>query len=75
MMGQCFDFSVRMSGKHVFHLVPLQTDVGTVPVAATLVPVHIHGQKKYALTNSCLKYTAEQFHQARELSGNIVVKW
>ena len=42
-------------------------------MAVTLVSVRIHGAKKYVLTHSYLKYTRDQFQQAREASGDFVV--
>ncbi|KAF7179375.1 hypothetical protein CNMCM7691_008308 [Aspergillus felis] len=85
LVGECFesgsDGAAAASGsgasasrKHVFYLVPLQTEIGSVNVATTLAPVRVNGHKKYVLTNSCLKYTREQFQQAREYSGDFVVK-
>ncbi|MCJ1360692.1 MAG: hypothetical protein MMC33_010701 [Icmadophila ericetorum] len=59
--------------EYLFKLVPLQTEVGSVNVATTLVSVENNGDKKYVLTNSCLKYTPDQFQQAREASGDFVV--
>ena len=59
--------------EYLFNLVPLRTEIGSVKVAATLVSVRIDGVKKYVLTNSCLKYTWDQFQQAREVSGNFIV--
>ena len=59
--------------EYLFNLVPLRTEIGLVKVAATLVSVRIDGVKKYVLTNSCLKYTWDQFQQAREVSGNFIV--
>ncbi|MCJ1373431.1 hypothetical protein MMC20_004659 [Loxospora ochrophaea] len=60
--------------EYQFHLVPLQTEVGSVKVATTLVSVHVDGAKKYLLTNSCLKYTLEQFRRAREAAGDFTVR-
>ena len=59
---------------YIYQLVPLQTDVGTVKVATTLVPIHSSGSTKYVLTNSCLKYTVDQFQLARETYGKFVVR-
>ncbi|GKZ82064.1 hypothetical protein AnigIFM56816_006594 [Aspergillus niger] len=84
-VGQCFEDEVasqlHMEGesgngqtRHLFYLVPLQTEVGSVRVATTLYPLNGSGDRKYVLTNSCLKYTPEQFKRARELSGNFVVR-
>ena len=57
----------------LFHPVPLRTEIGSVNVAATLVAVGVDGVKKYVLTNSCLKYTRDQFQRAREAFGSFVV--
>ena len=60
--------------EYLFNLVPLHTEVGSVHVATTLASVRINGVKKYVLTNSCLKYTSDQFRRVREVSGDFVVK-
>lgn len=60
--------------EYLFNLVPLRTGIGSVNVAATLVSVLINGVKRYVLTNSCLKYTPNQFKLAREASGDFVVR-
>ena len=59
--------------EYLFNLVPLGTEIGSVKVAAMLVSVRMDGVKKYVLTNSCIKYTCDQFQQAREASGNFVM--
>ncbi|KAK4178941.1 hypothetical protein QBC36DRAFT_181444 [Triangularia setosa] len=62
---------------YIFRLVPLQlSDVGEVAVATTLVSLPIPGRKgkNYVLTNSCIKYTREQFARARETQGKFGVK-
>ncbi|RHZ44054.1 uncharacterized protein CDV56_101123 [Aspergillus thermomutatus] len=83
LVGECFESdgaaaasgsAAAVASKHVFHLLPLQTEIGSVNVATTLAPVRVNGHRKYVLTNSCLKYTREQFQQAREYSGDFVVK-
>ncbi|TLD11682.1 hypothetical protein PspLS_11795 [Pyricularia sp. CBS 133598] len=63
-----------LAPKYMYNLVPLNTEVGTVNVATTLVSVRIGGADKYVLTNSCLKYTGEQFVKAREAAGRFVVR-
>ena len=76
LVGRRFDSCSPPDGEqqeYLFNLVPLRTEIGSVKVAATLVSVRIDGVKKYVLTNSCLKYTCDQFQQAREASGNFVV--
>lgn len=82
LVGQRFDSasppepSTASNGEqneYLFKLVPLQTEVGSVNVATTLVSVRNNGDKRYVLTNSCLKYTPDQFQQAREASGDFVV--
>ena len=50
--------------EYLFKLVPLRTEIGSVNVAATLVSVRIHWAKKYVPTNSCLKYTRDQFQRS-----------
>ena len=60
--------------EHLFILVPVETEVGFVNVATTLVAVWVNEVKKFVLTNSCLKYTPDQFKKAREASGDFVVK-
>jgi hypothetical protein len=62
------------NSEYHYNLVPLDTDIGTVNVATTLVSVQSQGTKKYVLTNSCLKYTPDQFAEAREMAGCFVVK-
>ena len=83
LVGQQFDSdhsskpSARSDCKeneYLFNLVPLQTEVGSVNVATTLVSVQNNGEKRYVLTNSCLKYTPDQFQRAREVSGDFVVR-
>ncbi|KAK4195525.1 hypothetical protein QBC40DRAFT_352459 [Triangularia verruculosa] len=80
-----FDLSPRSSPnssaedgyEYIFQLVPLQlSDVGEVAVATTLVSLPIPGGKgkNYVLTNSCIKYTREQFARARETQGKFGVK-
>lgn len=63
--------------EYIFRLVPLQlSNVGEVAVATTLVSLPIPGGKgkNYVLTNSCIKYTREQFARARETQGKFGVK-
>lgn len=57
----------------LFKIMPLQTKINSVNVAATLVSVRIDGVKKYVLTNNYLKDTRDQFKQAREASSDFVV--
>jgi hypothetical protein len=59
---------------YVYNLVPLDTEIGTVNVATTMVGVQVQGTKKYVLTNSCLKYTPDQFAMAREKTGSFLVR-
>ncbi|KAL0477687.1 developmentally-regulated protein [Acrasis kona] len=77
LVGAQFDESIKASfdwkSKYLFNLVPLDTEVGSVNVATTLVLVNINGEEKYVLTNSCLKYTQEQFKRAREATGTFLV--
>ncbi|PHH90507.1 hypothetical protein CDD83_3471 [Cordyceps sp. RAO-2017] len=60
--------------EYLYKLVPLQTEVGMVNVATTLMSVMVQGIKKYILTNSCLKYTLDQFVRAREMMGDFAVR-
>ncbi len=65
--------SLRQGGQYIYQLVPMLTGIGTVNTATTLFSVQIDRDIKYILTNSCLKYTAPQFLQARESSGEFRV--
>ena len=78
LVGQRFDGGISQepnaasdgeqqdSSSDLVPLLPLRTEIGPVNVAATLVSIRIDGVKKYMLTNSSLKYTRDQFQQARE---------
>lgn len=79
LVGQRFDPSILVGSdneghEYMFNLLQIQTEVGVVNVATTLVSVKIDGKKMYVLTNSCLKYTAEQFRRVREKDGKWLVK-
>jgi len=63
--------------EYIFNLVPLHiSEIGQVKVATTLVSVPLPDKKgkHYVLTNSCLKYTREQFERAREALGKFGVR-
>ncbi|KAL9057313.1 MAG: hypothetical protein Q9162_002387 [Coniocarpon cinnabarinum] len=60
--------------EYLIKLVPLETEVGPVNVATTLISGSVNGDKKYMVTNSCLKYTSKQYRRAREVSGAFAVK-
>ncbi|KAJ7826384.1 hypothetical protein B0H14DRAFT_2817397 [Mycena olivaceomarginata] len=60
--------------EYVIHLVPVQTEVGVVKVAATLISARIDGEKRYVLVNSCIKYTTDQFNLARETTAKFAVR-
>lgn len=66
--------SCNKKPEYIFQLVPLQTEVGSVKVATTVVSVRLNGIKRYLLTNSCLRFTPIQFQQARETSGDFDVR-
>lgn len=61
--------------EYIFRLVPLDVSgVGQVRVATTLVSLPTATGKSYVLTNSCIKYTREQFERAREALGKFGVR-
>jgi hypothetical protein len=60
--------------EYLFYLVPMQTEIGAVKVATTLISVLVDGAKRYVLTSSCLKYTPDQFNLARQTKGKFVVR-
>jgi hypothetical protein len=51
----------------------MQTEIGTVKVATTLISVLVDGVKRYVLTNSC-QYTPDQFNLARQTKRKFVVR-
>ncbi|KAJ7673771.1 hypothetical protein DFH06DRAFT_1467222 [Mycena polygramma] len=60
--------------EYLFYLLPMQTGIGAVKVATTLISARVDGTKRYVLTNSCLKYTSEQFDMARQAMGKFIVR-
>jgi hypothetical protein len=60
-------------GEHETTLLRLKMAGELLHVAITLQPVQHLQQRGYLLTNSCIKYTPEQFRSARRLHGNCVV--
>ncbi|KAJ7199932.1 hypothetical protein GGX14DRAFT_572363 [Mycena pura] len=80
LVGRQFDPACSLASgegdktEYLLYLVPMQTEVGTVKVATTLISVLVDGAKRYVLTNSCLKYTPDQFNLARQTMGKFVVR-
>ncbi|KAJ7200588.1 hypothetical protein GGX14DRAFT_536379 [Mycena pura] len=80
LVGRQFDPACSLASgegdktEYLLYLVPMQTEVGAVKVATTLISVLVDGAKRYVLTNSCLKYTPDQFNLARQTMGKFVVR-
>ncbi|KAJ6477838.1 hypothetical protein C8R47DRAFT_1178681 [Mycena vitilis] len=72
LVGRQFDpaCSLGEETEYLFYLLPIQTEIGTVNVATTLISARVDGTKRYVLTNSCLKYTSEQFDLADGQTGD-----
>tara|TARA_B100000508_G_scaffold132750_1_gene121968 strand:- start:847 stop:1836 length:990 start_codon:yes stop_codon:yes gene_type:complete len=69
----CERAQLKPAGQHRIFLTPIETELGPVMTAATVIPYKLFDHHRYLLTNCCLKYTKDQFRAARKKENDFQI--
>ena len=69
----CERIEIKATGQHKIFLTPIDTELGPIMTAATIVPYQSGEGARYLLTNCCFKYTREQFRAVRQYKNTFKV--